>query len=109
MKVPFNIETVTKCICYKCPVQIGSPCAKMGIDVGSKIRESPADSELRKTIPPPKSLSGAYCSSGETPCKDFEFNKMCTCPVCEIFSGYKLRQNNKDFIEGYFCGQGAAQ
>ena len=80
----------------------------MGRDTGLKIKESPANGEQRKTIPPPQSISGVYCSQGESSCKDLEFSKICTCPVCEIFIGYKLRQYNKDFIEGYFCGQGAA-
>jgi hypothetical protein len=108
MTVPFNIDTVSKCICYNCPVQIDSPCTKIGRETGLKIKEAPPNSELRKKIPQPKSLSGVYCSQGESPCKDLEFDKICTCPVCEIFIGYKLRQYNKDMIEGYFCGQGAA-
>ena len=108
MKVPFNIETVSKCICYKCPVQNASTCAKSGIDAGLKIKEAHADSKLRKTSPQPKSVSGVYCSSGESPCNDFDFSKICTCPVCEIFSGYKLRKNDPDFIEGFYCGEGPA-
>jgi hypothetical protein len=108
MKVPFDIETLSKCICYNCPVQASSPCTKNGRDIGLKIKEAPASSELRKKIPQPKSLAGIYCSSGESPCKDLQFDKICTCPVCENFITYKLRQNNKDYIEGYFCGQGAA-
>lgn len=108
MKVLLNIDTVTKCICYNCPVQIGSPCTKIGRDNGLKIKEASVDSELRKKIPDPKSLSGVYCSLGESPCKDLEFDKICTCPICENFIAYKLRQYNKDFIEGFFCGQGAA-
>jgi hypothetical protein len=109
MKVPFNIDTVSKCICYKCPVQIGSPCAKKGIDEGLKIKEAPADNKLKKIIPQPKSVSGVYCSSGESPCNDLDFSKLCTCPVCEIFSTYALRKNNPDFIEGFFCGEGSAE
>jgi hypothetical protein len=80
----------------------------MGRDAGLKIKKAPPDSELRKTVPQPQSLSGVYCSVGESPCEDLDFTKKCTCPVCEVFIGYKLRQYNKDFIEGYFCGQGAA-
>ena len=108
MKVPFNIETISKCICYKCPVQIGSPCAKNGIDIGLKIKEAPVDSKLRKTVPKPHSVSGAYCSSGESSCSDFDFSKICTYPVCEIFTEYKLRRNDPDSIEGFFCGEGAS-
>lgn len=109
MKVPFNIDTVSKCICYKCPVQISSPCSKMGMDMGIKIKEAPADSKLRRTIPQPRSVSGVYCSSGETPCNDLDFSKICTCPVCEIFNGYNLRRNDPDFIEGFFCGEGTTE
>jgi len=108
LKVPFNVDTITKCICYNCPVQANSPCTKKGSDAGLKIKEAHKNNEVSKKLPQPKSLSGVYCSQGESPCKDLEFNKICTCPVCEIFNGYKLRQNNKDGIEGYFCGQGAA-
>ena len=102
------MDTVTKCICYNCPVQVASPCAKKGIDTGSKIKEAPEDSKLRKTIPKPQSVSGAYCASGESPCKDLDFSKICTCPVCEIFNEYKLRRNDPDFLEGFFCGNGPA-
>jgi hypothetical protein len=80
----------------------------MGRDAGLMIKEASEDSELRKKLPEPNSLSGVFCSKGKSPCKDLDFTKICTCPVCENFIEYKLRQYNKDLIEGYYCGQGAA-
>ena len=80
----------------------------MGIDKGAEIREKSIAGKPLNRIPKLESISGAYCAKGASKCTDLEFEKICTCPVCPVFSEYKLRKNDPDLLEGFYCRDGMA-
>ncbi len=81
-KVPFNAQSVRRCICPSCPVQAESEC------VTTKTSESKSAMQMdplrREDIP------GVYCSTGVAACGDIDQKRNCICMSCPLWSEYDL-------------------
>ncbi len=97
-KVPFTRENIDNCICPGCPVESGSKCASDGL---KKLKET-----LRRDPVPENAVPALYCSSGATPCPDFDFKEACICEGCPVYQEYDL-SNGEPLL--YFCQKGKAK
>ena len=94
-KIEFNMENLKKCICYTCPVQVESTCAKEKL-VEMKEMETPE----------PDMVPGVYCATGKAICNDLDLEQFCHCNECEIWIENKLDEGEP---LGYFCRDGKAR
>ena len=97
-KVQFSAANAMKCVCTKCPVQANSGCAK-GKMAGMK--QAMMKNPLKRA-----DIPGMYCSTGDATCRDTDFNQMCICMSCPIWTDYKLADR---MPMGYFCRDGASK
>jgi hypothetical protein len=133
-KVPLNRDTVTKCKCMQCPVQIASTCAvgknqklmqenkltPKGLSAGTAsssandmepmggamaMQQNPP-SDKQAAIPNSQELPAVYCSNGRASCSDIGMNKNCVCPSCQVYKDYSL--SNAKPVEHY-CFNDKAQ
>jgi hypothetical protein len=109
-RVPTNSETIAKCMCMKCPVQIASACS---IGKNQKLLQNnqlaPKGLSARATstlsgamsmqanppnqtaqVPRAEDLPGVYCSTGQARCNDLDMHKTCICPSCQVYKDYNL-------------------
>jgi len=106
-KVAFTMENGMKCICSKCPVQAGSPCAQEKI--GKMMKADPPKgmaAQMTMQMPAPAEVPGLYCSTGKATCTDLNFKQMCICGNCPIWAENKLASGKP---MGYFCRDGQAK
>lgn len=98
VKVPFNLDTVTKCLCPQCPVQSNSKC------VNKKKQELKA--ALKKPLLQPEEIPGDYCASGTAACTDLNMNMPCMCFGCPVYKDYSLASAVPTC---YYCRDGVAR
>lgn len=98
-KIPFDQETVSKCLCPGCPVQTGSGCVA---DLKRNLKGALARSPLKR-----EEIPGVYCSTGKATCTDLDPSKQCQCGGCSVFHEYNLA--SRMLTVGYYCRDGAAQ
>jgi len=86
-------------MCPKCPVEIGSKCAK---DQLSKITQNVCGAKPldREEVP------AVYCATGMAACTDLEAAKDCVCVSCEIYATYKLSGRSPS---SHYCKDGMAR
>jgi len=97
-KVPFNTETVSKCLCPGCPVQTRSSCvAGLKKNLQGALARTPLK---REEIP------GVYCSTGNATCTDLDPSQQCQCGSCSVFAEYNLSSGKP---AGYYCRDGASK
>ena len=98
-KVPFNSETIKKCICPQCSIQTDSQCVKgkMAKVIGIKngIKED--------TMPRPEEIPGMYCATGIAFCQDIDTTKACICETCPLWEEYSLSDKKP---LGFYCRDG---
>lgn len=106
-KVAFTMENGMKCICSKCPVQGGSPCAQEKIAKMKKTMVADPSqgmaAQMAMPMPAPADVPGLYCSTGKAACTDIDFKQMCICGNCPIWAENKLASG---MPMGYFCRDG---
>ena len=97
-KVPFNVDTITACICPGCPVQAKSKCvAGLKKGVNAALKKSPLNAA---------EIPGDYCASGKAACTDLDPSQSCICGDCSLYTQYKLGKGKPG---GYYCAEGAAR
>ncbi len=96
-KIPFVLDTVSKCLCPGCPVQTKSQCvAGLKKGLAAALKKQPLK---RAEIP------GAYCGAGKATCSDLDPSQSCQCPGCSIFTRHNLAKGKP---VGYYCRDGVA-
>ena len=124
-KVPFANETISKCICGNCPVQIQSVCAIAKNEKLMNMMNKPAapgneavepmggemmmqanPQEQAAIIPKAEEVAKTYCSIGKAACNDLDSNKACICPQCQVYKDFSLSSSRP--VEHY-CFNGQAQ
>lgn len=97
-KVPFVMDTVSKCLCPGCPVQTASQCVA---DLKSRLGQALSRNPLKR-----EEIPGAYCGAGKATCGDLDPSQSCLCGGCAIFTQYNLGAGQSP---GYYCKNGAAR
>jgi len=98
VKVPFTLDTVSKCLCPGCPVQTQSKCvAGLKSSLTGALKKSP----LRHD-----EIPADYCVVGKATCADIDTSKDCLCGDCAVYSKYNLAKGQPG---GYYCSAGAAR
>jgi len=98
IRVPFALDTVSKCLCPGCPVQAQSKCVA-GLKPG--LTEA-----LKKNPLKHEQIPGDYCAAGKATCTDIDTKKSCLCGNCAVFKQYNLAKGKPG---GYYCSAGAAR
>jgi len=101
-EVPFNMDTIPKCICMQCPVQTQSTCAKEKAEKGKEMMEKAEPGMAPKS----EDVPGMYCSTGVAHCKDIDTKQMCICGSCPLWGEFKLPEKNP---KGYYCRDGQSK
>lgn len=99
-KVPFTVESITKCMYPRCQVQNSSRC------VNEKMEKLDKEIGSADKAPKPQEVPGVYCSTGAAICKDLNPSQMCICGSYAIWHEYKLMSGKPIY---YFCKNGRAQ
>ncbi|ACZ61356.1 MULTISPECIES: DUF2769 domain-containing protein [Dehalococcoides] len=95
IQMPFNQDTINKCVCHKCPVQNQSECVRDQMSVlKSSLNEIPLN---------PQKIPKAYCVSGKSLCKGVNRTKPCICGSCEVYAMYHLSEGEPG---GFYCFEG---
>jgi hypothetical protein len=112
-KVPLNEDVIMKCQCGMCPVQANSECAKPKIMMRTEMMKKMTPEMMNDMtmeqkaamMPKPEDMPGPYCAIGFTNCKDFDYNKVCICPGCQVYKDYNLMNANPSSM---YCKNGKA-
>ncbi|RJR34467.1 MAG: DUF2769 domain-containing protein [Desulfobacteraceae bacterium] len=97
-KVPFDTNTVGRCLCPGCPVQADSSCVTY---LKQNLEEAIAKTPLER-----EEIPGVYCSTGKATCRDIDPRRPCPCGSCPIFAEYHLSGSKP---VGYYCRDGASR
>lgn len=100
MSIDFSMENIKKCLCMKCPVQIGSQCVKDKQKIMLLITQQDLDSPMRMDE---ERVPGLYCSTGKALCKDIKTHEICLCKECPLWLENKL--DEKEYTN-YYCVNG---
>ena len=98
-EVAFNVDSVTRCVCPSCPVQMKSNCARQ---LMPNLKKDALNGNPLKAEATP----AAYCGGGRTSCQDFDYAKDCLCNVCPVYIQHKLKGGSPDM---YYCRDGIAR
>lgn len=94
-EVEFNKENIDKCLCRGCPVMDASQCI---MEKKKKMMEGMGD-----MLPKPEDFPGMFCAKGVTKCDDFDYNKLCMCPKCDVWKENNLVDASPYYL---FCREG---
>jgi hypothetical protein len=98
VSVHFVSTNVSKCLCFRCPVQTSSTC------VSSKLMEIKETTNKQPLLH--EDIPGVYCAAGAAMCLDIKPEYECMCGKCVIFPEYKLFNYQP---MGHYCRDGSAK
>jgi len=90
-QVDFSQNTIGKCLCMECPVQVKSQCA----------RQKYEHSKSMEGMPRPDDVPGVYCATGKAHCSDLNAVQQCLCSGCLVWAEYDIHSN-------HYCARGSA-
>jgi hypothetical protein len=79
--------------------------------MSSEEMQSKSDEMMKNTpkeqtsnmAPKPEDMPGPYCANGVAACKDLDYEKTCSCSICQVFKDFNL---SKGKPMNYFCRDG---